>query len=182
MWPSLPFIDQGGSTLQRGASSHVSLPIPLLCASAAPRRFARLPRVSACGRKSSRHPPPPNRTSTGMCQRERTRDFSAEADTRVHSTPRGLLSFVFHFEQVYPVHKNHRLHSDRHIRCPRFPPRLVLPNAVSDPFSASHILRIRLFRVAHLVVPTLLAPRLPSVGFPPYVGVVLRMRARASVL
>ena len=31
MWPSLPLIDQGGSTLQRGASSHVSLPIPPHC-------------------------------------------------------------------------------------------------------------------------------------------------------
>ena len=52
-----------------------------LCASAAPRQFARLPRVSACGRKSSRHPPPPNRTSSGMCQRKRTRDFRPRRKT-----------------------------------------------------------------------------------------------------
>ena len=62
-----------------------------LCASAAPRQFACLPRVSACGRKSSRHPPPPNRTSTGMCQGEREREISAEAESRVHNIPVGFL-------------------------------------------------------------------------------------------
>ena len=63
--------------------------LPPLRAFAAPRHFACFPRVSACGRKSSRHPPPPNRTSTGMCQ-GRERRFPAEAENRVPSVPVGF--------------------------------------------------------------------------------------------
>ena len=48
--------------------------------------FAPFARFSSYGRKSSRHPPPPNRTSTGMCQRKgKNVGFSVKAGNRVLS-------------------------------------------------------------------------------------------------
>ena len=51
------------------------------------RGFAHFARFSAYGRKSSRHPPPPNRTSTGMCQKgDKTRDFRPRRPTEPLAT------------------------------------------------------------------------------------------------
>ena len=54
MWPSLPFIDQGGKRLTTWGGLPTRAFLSPLCAFAAPRHFACFPRVSACGRKSSR--------------------------------------------------------------------------------------------------------------------------------
>ena len=95
------------------------------CALVAQRRFARLPRVSARGRKSSRHPPPPNCTSTCMCQDGENVRFSVEAIYRG-------LSLLVSFLQARPLVP----------REPSSPPGPSSPPyglELSDPFDSPHL-------------------------------------------
>ena len=107
----------------------------------------RSARFSHHGRKSSRHPPPPNRTSTDMCQEGERGEIFGEGDQpSSFASSSTSPDFVFHFEQAHPFHMNHRsfpVHCIRRMFSKRqFHPihhtRWCSPNHCLHPIRSSH--------------------------------------------
>ena len=88
-------------------------------------RFIRPTRFSHRSRKSSRHPPPPNRTSIGMSQ-ERGRGEIFSNDDQPSSSVDSS-DFVFHFEPAQSLQLNH------HATDPPYLSHVLEPSAASDP-------------------------------------------------